>query len=94
MSRTRPGACGHTRSGSAEFYLRALNFGMDLRPSWAEGFGHGADTQSHQMPTVRSLMSLVLAPGDKGPRSLRERLDPFTTSEVAGWLNGELQPPK
>jgi hypothetical protein len=39
-------------------------------------------------------MSLVLAPGDKGPRSLRERLDLFTTSEVAGWLNGELQPPK
>jgi hypothetical protein len=49
-------------------------------------------------PQCGSLMSLVLAPGDKGLHSLRclqcERLDPFTTSEVAGWLNGELQPPK
>ena len=41
------------RSRSAEFYLWALNFGMDLRPSRAEGFWHGADTRSHQMPTLR-----------------------------------------
>jgi hypothetical protein len=43
-------------------------------------------------------MSLALAPGGEGPRSLRclqsEGLDPLKASEVAGWLKGELQPPK
>jgi hypothetical protein len=43
-------------------------------------------------------MSLKLAPGGKGPRSLRceqcEALDPLKADEVAGWLKGELRPPK
>jgi hypothetical protein len=45
-----------------------------------------------------SLMGLRLAPGGKGPRSLRceqcERPDPLKAGEIAGWLKGELQPPK
>jgi len=43
-------------------------------------------------------MRLALAPGGNGLRSLRclqcEGLDPLKTSEVTGWLKGELQPPK
>jgi hypothetical protein len=49
-------------------------------------------------PQCGSLMSLKLAPGGKGPRSLRceqwERPDPLKAGEVVGWLKGELQPPK
>jgi hypothetical protein len=49
-------------------------------------------------PQCGSLMRLALAPGGKGARSLRclqcEGLDPLKASEVAGWLKGELQPPK
>ena len=40
----------------------------------------------------------ALAPGGKGPRSLRceqcSRPDPLRTPETIGWLKGELQPPK
>jgi predicted RNA-binding Zn-ribbon protein involved in translation (DUF1610 family) len=49
-------------------------------------------------PQCGSLMSLRLAPGDKGPRSLRceqcEGLDPLKADKVVGWLKGELRPPK
>jgi hypothetical protein len=49
-------------------------------------------------PHCGSLMSLALAPAGKRPRSLRclqcEGLDPLKAGEVAGWLKGELQPPK
>jgi hypothetical protein len=49
-------------------------------------------------PQCGSLMRLALGPGGKGPRSLQcldcERPDPLKTGEVAGWLQGELQPPK
>jgi hypothetical protein len=42
-------------------------------------------------------MSLALAPGGKGPRSLRceqcDRPDPLKADDVAGWFKGELQPP-
>jgi len=45
-----------------------------------------------------SLMRLALAPGGKGPRTLRceqcDRPDPLKAGEVEGWLKGELQPPK
>jgi hypothetical protein len=45
-----------------------------------------------------SLMSLKLAPGGKGLRSLRceqcEALDTLKADGVAGWLKGELRPPK
>jgi hypothetical protein len=49
-------------------------------------------------PQCGSLMRLALAPGGRGPRSLRceqcDRLDPLKTDEVIGWLKGELRPPK
>jgi phage FluMu protein Com len=49
-------------------------------------------------PQCGSLVRLALAPGDRGPRSLRceqcDRLDPLKADEVIGWLKGELRPPK
>jgi len=49
-------------------------------------------------PQCGSLMRLALAPGDRGPRSLRcekcDRPDPLKADEVSGWLKGELRPPK
>jgi hypothetical protein len=49
-------------------------------------------------PQCGSLMRLALAPGGRGPRSLRceqcDRLDPLKADEVIGWLKGELRPPK
>ena len=49
-------------------------------------------------PECGSLMSLALAPGGKGPYSLRceqcDRPDPLMTVEAAGWLRGDLRPPK
>jgi hypothetical protein len=49
-------------------------------------------------PQCSSPMSLALAPGGKEPHSLRceqcDRPDPLMTVEAAGWLRGELRPPK
>jgi hypothetical protein len=49
-------------------------------------------------PQCGSPMSLKLSPGGKGPHSLRceqcEALDPLTADGIAGWLKGELRPPK
>jgi formate dehydrogenase maturation protein FdhE len=49
-------------------------------------------------PQCGSLMRLSLAPGGKGLRSLRceqcDQIDPLKAREIAGWLKGELQPPK
>ena len=49
-------------------------------------------------PKCGSLMRLSLAPGGKGPRSLRceqcDRPDPLTAGDVSGWLRGELHPPR
>jgi hypothetical protein len=49
-------------------------------------------------PKCRSPMRLALAPGGKGPHSLRceqcERPDPLKAVEIAGWFKGELRPPK
>jgi phage FluMu protein Com len=71
---------------------------MDLRLSQSESSAMERTPKAIRCLQCGSLMTLVLAPGDKGPRSLRclqcERLDPLTASEVAGWLKGELQPPK
>jgi hypothetical protein len=49
-------------------------------------------------PQCGSLMRLALAPGGRGPRSLRceqcDRFDPLKADDVIGWLKGELRPPK
>jgi len=56
--------------------------------------------QTHEAircPQCGSLMRLALAPGGKGPRSLRceqcDRPDPLKAGEVVGWFKGELRPP-
>jgi hypothetical protein len=53
MSRDAARGLAAHKIGISRIYLWALNFGMDLRPSRGEGTCHGADTRSHQMPTVR-----------------------------------------
>jgi hypothetical protein len=87
-----------TRPGSKEFYPEALIFGMDIALGRCPKIGVMVRMdKTIRCPQCGSLMRLALAPGDKGPRSLRceqcERPDPFTAGEVSGWLKGELRPP-
>src|ERR1700722_12939638 len=98
MSRTRPGACGAQNRDQQNFIFghRILAWTCGLRERKVPVMKR--TPEAIRCPQCGSLMSLVLAPGGKGPRSLRclqcEGLDPLKAIEVAGWLKGELQPPK
>jgi hypothetical protein len=82
---------------SEEFYPRTLFFGIDIGFSGFQSSEMDTNHQANKCPKCGSLMRLALAPGGKGPRSLRcecECPDPLAAGAIGGWLKGELRPPK
>jgi hypothetical protein len=61
-------------------------------------WGMGQADQSKMCPHCGAPMVLALPAGGRGPRTLQcfdcDRDDPLKSDSTAGWLKGELQPPK
>jgi predicted RNA-binding Zn-ribbon protein involved in translation (DUF1610 family) len=76
----------------------ASNFSMDIRLSEFQNLTVEQAHQAIKCPQCGSPMILTSGRGGRGLRSLQcrqcERLDPLKADEVAGWLRGELRPPK